>query len=573
MLSLLLRAMLLQTFVGSVLATQCKTTPMDDDWPGINERQALNESINGTLLSTTPAPSSCYAGNPFGSPFDCNFTISNWTSGIFHASLPESIGSPLFANNSCIPPGAHGYRESAGCHLGGLPSYIVNATTNEQVATAAAWAAERNIRIVVKGTGHDLNGRSSGAYALSIWTHHLRQLRRDTHWKLPGNNKTEDVFVIGSGLEWSDILKFALSQGRVVTTGQDGSVGPGGYIQGGGHGPLASTYGLGAQQALQATVVTTTGEVLITKSAQNQDLFWAIRGGGGGQYGIVTEFVIKHHPEPEAVAFGTLSIVPQGEGAANASWDALALHLSLLPDLMDAGIAGAMTLAAGETAGKFNPAATDIGSGVVVTQALWAIGMTAAQMDDLINPVVDQLRFQSGNANLTVQYQASTMDNYTSFYSGISGSNVAGGGSVMTSRLLGRKELVDVPRDELRQYIERGVAAQNSTAGTFATVGLSGGPGVISSPADSWGALHSAWRSAYLHFYVGGESLTVEEAANPQDFLEKTAVWIDQNKECLWREWAPSSGSYMNEGNPYSKNFKADFYGDNYERLLGVKRK
>lgn len=159
MLSPLVRAMLLQTFVGSALATQCKTTPMDDHWPSPDDWQTLNSSIKGALLSTTPAPSSCYAGNPFGSSFDCNVTISNWTSGIFHASLPESIGSPLFANNSCIPPGADGYQESAGCHLGGLPSHIVNATTNEQVATAAAWAAERNIRIVVKGTGHDLNGR------------------------------------------------------------------------------------------------------------------------------------------------------------------------------------------------------------------------------------------------------------------------------------------------------------------------------------------------------------------------------------------------------------------------------
>ncbi|CAK1358877.1 unnamed protein product, partial [Cercospora beticola] len=359
---------------------------------------------------------------------------------------------------------------------------------------------------------------------------------------------------------------------RVVTTGQDGSVGPGGYIQGGGHGPLAPTYGLGAQQVLQATVVTTTGEILTTNLVQNHDLFWAIRGGGGGQYGIVTEFVIKHHPEPEAVAFGTLSIVPQGESAANASWDAVALHLSLLPDLMDAGIAGAMTLAVGETASKFNPAATNVSSGIVVTQALWAIGMTAAQMDDLINPVVDQLRSESGDANLTIQYQASTM-NYSSFYGSISGSNVAGGGSVMTSRLLGRKELVEVPRDELRQYIQRGVAAQNSTAGTFATVGLSGGPGVINAPTENWGALHPAWRSAYLHFYVGGASGAVDEYTSPQDFLEQTASWIDQNKECLWHEWAPTSGSYMNEGNPYSKNFKDDFYGDHYERLFEVKKK
>ncbi|KAM3421970.1 hypothetical protein BST61_g2347 [Cercospora zeina] len=475
---------LLQIFVGSALAAQCKTTPRDDNWPCLEEWQALNRSIDRALLSTSPAPSSCYAGNPFVSSFSCNVTISNWTSGIFHASLPESIGAPLFANNSCLPPGADGYLESSGCHLGGLPSYIVNATTESQVAIAAKWAAERNIRLVVKGTGHDLNGRSSGPYALSIWTRHFRQLHRKTRWKVAATNRAEDVFVIGSGLEWSEILDFALQQRRVVTTRRDGSVGPGGYIQGGGHGPLAPTHGLGAQQVLQATVVTTTGEVLIASSVQNQDLFWAIRGGGGGQYGIVTEFVIRHYPEPAHVAFGTLSIVPSGESAAKPSWDAVALHFSSLPDLMDAGIAGTMTLATGETAKRFNPAATNVSSGVL-TQALWAIDMTAPHMDDLIAPLVEQLRSQSKNSDLTIEYQSSTLANYSFFYGSISGSNAAGSGGVMTSRLLGRKELVDLPQHKLREHIKRGVASQNSTSGTFATVPLLGGPRVIDAAPES----------------------------------------------------------------------------------------
>lgn len=72
---------------------------------------------------------------------------------------PESVGATLFANNSCLPPTADGFLLSQGCRLGGLPSYIVNATTDEQIATAMKWAASRNIRIVVKGTGHDLSGR------------------------------------------------------------------------------------------------------------------------------------------------------------------------------------------------------------------------------------------------------------------------------------------------------------------------------------------------------------------------------------------------------------------------------
>jgi FAD/FMN-containing dehydrogenase len=89
----------------------------------------------------------------------CGVVEANWTSGIFHSERPESVDYPIYANNSCLPPGSAGFDPTQGCHLGGLPEYIVNATTENQVASAVKWAADRNIRVVVKGTGHDLNGR------------------------------------------------------------------------------------------------------------------------------------------------------------------------------------------------------------------------------------------------------------------------------------------------------------------------------------------------------------------------------------------------------------------------------
>lgn len=157
---------------GVVAAQNCKTTPLDSGWPSDAEWAALNKTIGGALLRTTPVASSCWPGNPFNSPYSCEAVKGNWSSGTFHAALPESIDYPIFANNSCLPPGASGYDESRGCELGGLPEYIVNATTAEQVATAMTWAAERNIRITVKGTGHDMNGRYSHHAPLS----HLQML-------------------------------------------------------------------------------------------------------------------------------------------------------------------------------------------------------------------------------------------------------------------------------------------------------------------------------------------------------------------------------------------------------------
>lgn len=150
----------------------CKLTPFDADWPSHAEWTALNKSIGGALIETRPSASSCYLGNPFDSSLNCKTVESNWTQAAFHADLPESIGSPVYANNSCLPPGATGYTNSSGCHLGGYPSYVVNATSDKQIAEAARWASKRNIRIVVKGTGHDLAGR----YSLPI-PHALMQIK------------------------------------------------------------------------------------------------------------------------------------------------------------------------------------------------------------------------------------------------------------------------------------------------------------------------------------------------------------------------------------------------------------
>ncbi|RAK98119.1 putative isoamyl alcohol oxidase [Aspergillus ibericus CBS 121593] len=552
----------------------CKVTPYDAAWPSHADWAALNASINHQLLSTVPVASSCWAGNPFGSSVSCSAVKEDWANAAWQSRFPESIDYPVYANNSCLPPNASGYLAERGCTIGGMPQYIVNATSEEQIATAVKWASERNIRIVIKGTGHDLNGRSSGAFALSIWTYHLRKLERNSAWRHPTTNASEDVYIVGSGQQWGNVLNLALEQGRVVTTGQDPSVGLGGYIQGGGHGPISRTYGLAASHVLQMRVVTTTGQILVANDAENQDLFWALRGGGPGLYGVVTEYVIRHHPVPYNVIMGNVLIAPKDGSNASAerSWDAAVRHLSALPDLMDAGLAGACMVATGEMATSFG-SLREFTTGVVIKQVFWSFNSTPAAMEALVNPVLANItQAAGGNNSLTVSFSASNSGNYTSFYSAISGSEVAGGESLVSSRLLGRAELNDTPFYKQKEYLKIAMGSQNSTAGTYATVGLQGGPGVRNTPAEAWGALLPAWRSAYLHFISNGATVDSVAAGSPKLALE-SAARFNEAKERMWREWSPNSGAYMNEANPYDSNFKHDFYGANYDRLVQVKAK
>ena len=81
----------------------------------------------------------------------------------------------------------------------------------------------------------------------------------DANWIHPLRNTTEHSAIVGAGNNWGDALKAAAGVGRTVISRQDGTVGLGGFIRGGGHGPLSSYHGLSADYVLQATVVTTDG--------------------------------------------------------------------------------------------------------------------------------------------------------------------------------------------------------------------------------------------------------------------------------------------------------------------------
>jgi hypothetical protein len=150
-------------------------------------------------------------------------------------------------------------------------------------------------------------------------------------------------------------------------------------------------------------------------------------------------------------------------------------------------------------------------------------------------------------------------------------SQSAGTTSLVSSRLLGRNELSNLPRPDLINYLQQISAAQVAEKGTLLVWGLQGGQGPAGISKIRRGSVLPAWRKAYVHVMSYGG--TVNATAEPSEALAVGAEWYETVIEPVWREWAPRTGSYMNEGNPFSGTWKHDFYGDNYERLLEVKRK
>jgi len=110
-----------------------------------------------------------------------------------------------------------------GCQIGGYPVYVVDARTEEHVAEALKWAGEKNVRVVVKATGHSHQGRSTGYGSLSIWTHNLHGIEyiqdfRPTHCP---TNGSQPAARIGAGETGGDIQREMAKHNMVVVTGAD----------------------------------------------------------------------------------------------------------------------------------------------------------------------------------------------------------------------------------------------------------------------------------------------------------------------------------------------------------------
>ncbi|KFA52317.1 hypothetical protein S40293_00620, partial [Stachybotrys chartarum IBT 40293] len=328
-------------------------------------------------------------------------------------------------------------------------------------------------------------------------------------------------------------MKAAAAVGRSVISGQDGTVGLGGFIGGGGHGPLSSHYGLTADQVLQATVVTTEGGVLVANEAQDQDLLWTIRGGGPGLYGIVVKYMLRTHPLPENAISSTLSMVVTGNStvAATASWGALTSLVKSFPDLMDLGLTG---YGFATTRYLETPRSSSPVKGVEVTMTLYRFNSTVEEHKSLLEPAKSRMLAHNGNQTILVMISEPSLR----------------GHQLCSSRLLGRRELTDLSHDKLQSYLERISTSQVEGRPSMLVFGLQGGSGPRNVDAQMRGALTPAWRKAYLH---------------------EITAWTEDNKETVWREWAPDLGSYINEANPFNRNFEYDFYGGNYDRLMEIK--
>jgi FAD/FMN-containing dehydrogenase len=197
--------------------------------------------------------------------------------------LGESLAGPIILSES---PDYDGARKIWNGMHDRRPALIARCLSNEDVANAVAFARDRNLLTAVRGGGHSWPGKSVCDDGLMIDLSQLTSVSVDTDTRRA---------LVGGGALLGHLDTASLEKGLVTTAGVVSHTGVGGFTLGGGYGRLNRKYGLAVDNLRSATLITADGRVRNASAHENDDLFWAIRG-GGGNFGVVTQFEFELYP-------------------------------------------------------------------------------------------------------------------------------------------------------------------------------------------------------------------------------------------------------------------------------------
>jgi len=327
------------------------TQPGQKLWPTDMEIEEFRLKINGgKLTSCLGLPKFIYITDEEAHKQIClnytglerNKTGDRELSGIYLAPDPNDEPNPFITGayyneegKACMTP--YQFLNNRNYKAEWMAAFIVTAETAEDIQNAVMFAKTHNLGISVMSTGHDLQDRNAGPGPNSLlirttcfreWTANLNTEMEDCQ----GNIWKEGIATVGAGLTfgdnfWPEVINakgtyaLAAESNREMVGGTCHSVGIVGYTLGGGRGWTAPKYGLGVDQLLHVDLITADGNMTSASPTINKDLFYAIRGGGGG-FGIIYSMKIKlHYPSCKDLTDSTKYTMKNCYTMHNASWE------------------------------------------------------------------------------------------------------------------------------------------------------------------------------------------------------------------------------------------------------------
>ncbi|KAK3387405.1 hypothetical protein B0H63DRAFT_469968 [Podospora didyma] len=532
---------------ASIPTRSCKAIPGDPDWPLDAAWANLNKTVSGRLIRPVPPGAVCHRDQSF-TPYDagkCSAVQAAWTDWNFHTADLVSTGKPNWSNDTCLP--FEGYP----CDAAGYPTYVINATTTAHVQAGILFANTYNLRLVIHSTGHDLLGRSNAPNSLSVNTHHLKTLTVHdsfTPRECDPSNQHPAV-TLGAGSQMAGVYSALAEHNLTIVGGTGETVSLGGYISGGGYGVLTPWLGLAVDQVLEVEVALPNGLVVVGNACQNQDLLWAARGGGGSTFGVLLSATVKSYPSPEIVSVSFIAVASSPYSPSTASL--VAYLLSQFPYFASHNMSGALFGGPNQTVFTANPAsAFSLGLDLMDSQ-------DEGRVRDIFRPVEDHVRRQFPEFFVSVSTTASP--SWIEYYQTHKDNTGAGRDELITSRLIGGKALT-ADTGALQHAVDVLVEKGDLIIGT-----LVGGVGLFNADGAAT-SVQPGWRTAILHLITTKTWPPLNQTA-----LDIVKTDIEEMTIPL-RALAPDTGAYINEASALDPDWRRLYWGDNYKRLLEIKR-
>ncbi|KAF1954516.1 FAD-binding domain-containing protein [Byssothecium circinans] len=483
--------------------SSCKCIPSDPCWPSATTWTSLNETLTGRVLPT---------------------------------ELPKSV----------CPTGGTGSR-----------TYIVNATNATHVQATLQFAREHNLKVNVNNTGHAGPGRSSTCGALFISTHYMKGFKFHRNY-IPqscSQNNSHMAATLGAGEQDDDVFQAMAKHNAVTVGGTFDTVGIVGWSTGGGHGWLTSSYGMGADNIFEVEMATPSGDIVIANECQNADIFWAIRGGGGGTFGVITRITMKAYTMPQTTQW--LWNVSANNGTDARNWWKLVAELhAKMVKINELGFQGYYTIS-----GPKNGPLSMGGYFLAYDKRNSSIESTLEPFISLMNSAKD---LASLSSNIT-RYDR-WIDAYNALPKQTRDNTDGPGGTISSMRLLTREGLTEDLDASARMFGAIGPNAKGYESGISSHI-LAGSLIASSKPVKN--ALNPAWRDTAVHMVVKvswSDDVSEEQVLQFHDTMTNKIGYA-------MRKLSPDSGCYVNECDQFELNWQWAMYGSNYSHLRAIKAK
>ncbi|KAF8888646.1 FAD-binding domain-containing protein [Infundibulicybe gibba] len=520
---------------------RCRNVPGAAGFPSTVEWAALNASVAGRLVAVVPTVKFCSS-----LPGGC--TPQQFASSTFLDEIPGAMKQINWEQDYDSVPPSLCLHNSTTCGQGNVPLFAVLAESASDIQKGVDFARANNLRLAVKASGHDYLGRSTAKNSLLISTHKLQSIQFTDDFRVGGDSKGSTV-TVGSGVGLDTLYKAARVKGKIVVGGTSATVAAaGGYVQGGGHSSLSPTFGLAADNTLEFTVVLADGSVVTANEVEHADLFWAMRGGGAGSWGVIVSATFQTFPTFNASVstgfiFSNSSQVMGQVASAHArhifDWDPFRVgqyFFLAIPDLLQIP----------DSPGKF----------VMMVQTFFP-NVTVDIATAALQPFFDEAT--AAGALVTVETIESNINDVL-----ISGDDSVGVNMVMGSRFVPATAYKNSPTTFGDVY------TQLLDGGAKGIVGSLVAGGKVAENANIPNAVHPGWRSAKVHLTLVNawdDSASIDQVHGNETFF------MDTQLPLLEKLSGTDAGAYSNEADVLEKNFQDTFFGPNYARLSAIKSK